>query len=56
MVFISVFFISIPALCGAEDQDLLYYEDLDQQLRDQFDQAPLISKSLTKSDWCRVIT
>ena len=56
MIFIPVL-LSLVSRSQAEDEDVLYYEDLQsQELRDQFDQAPLISQSLTQSDWCRVIT
>ena len=58
MIALRLLLISSPALSGAqaEDEDVLYYEDIkSQDLRDQFDRAPLISKSVTKSDWCKVI-
>ena len=54
-MFTRVILVSIPALCGGQDEDVLYYEDIQsQELRDQFDRAPLISQTLTKSDWCKV--
>ena len=56
MIFIPVLLLLVSR-SQAEDEDVLYYEDLQsQELRDQFDQAPLISQSLTQSDWCRVLT
>ena len=56
MIALRLLLISSPALSGAQDEDVLYYEDIkSQDLRDQFDRAPLISKSVTKSDWCKVI-
>ena len=58
MIALRLLLLSSPALSGAldEDEDVLYYEDIkSQDLRDQFDRAPLISKSVTKSDWCKVI-
>ena len=56
MMFLSLLVISIPALAGGEDEDVLYYEDIQSaELREEFDRAPLISRTVTKSDWCTVM-
>ena len=41
---------------AAEAEDVLYYEDIQsEELKEQFDQLPLISRTVTKSEWCEVI-
>ena len=56
MMFISVLLsISTPALYGAQEQEVLYYEDIQSaEMREEFDRAPLISRTVTRSDWCTV--
>ena len=55
LLFLSVLLVSIPALSVAEDQEVLYYEDIQSvEMREEFDRAPLISRTVTKSDWCTV--
>ena len=56
MMFINVLvLISASALCGAQEQEVLYYEDIQSaEMREEFDRAPLISRTVTKSDWCTV--
>ena len=55
MMFLSVLLVSIPTLCVDEDQEVLYYEDIQSvEMREEFDRAPLISRTVTKSDWCTV--
>ena len=56
IMFTSLLVISSPALGGGEDEDVLYYEDIQSaELREEFDRAPLISRTVTKSDWCTVM-
>ena len=56
MMFINVLvLISASALCGAQEQEVLYYEDIQSaEMREEFDRAPLISRTVTRSDWCTV--
>ena len=56
MTFMTVFLLlmNILQLNGVED-DVLYFEDLQsEELRERFDSAPLISKTVSPSDWCEV--
>ena len=56
-MFLSFLVVSIPALSIAEteDREVLYYEDIQSvEMREEFDRAPLISRTVTKSDWCTV--
>ena len=40
---------------GAQEQEVLYYEDIQSaEMREEFDRAPLISRTVTRSDWCTV--
>ena len=57
MIFITVFVLlmNILQLNGAEDEDVLYFEDIQsEELRREFDSAELISKTVKPSDWCKV--
>lgn len=57
MIFITVFVLlmNILQLNGTEDEDVLYFEDIQsEELRREFDSAELISKTVKPSDWCKV--
>ena len=56
LVFImgSVLLTNIQPLSATETDDILNVEEASQELRDQFDQLPLLSKNVTNSDWCEV--
>ena len=56
MMFINVLvLISASVLGGAQEQEVLYYEDIQSvEMREEFDRAPLISRTVTRSDWCTV--
>ena len=52
MVLVLLKHISQPA--DAENDVILNVEEAPQELRDEFDQLALISKTVTTSDWCEV--
>ena len=55
-MFISILVVSTPALVKSEEQEVLYYEDIQSaELRAEFDRAPLISRTVTRSDCCTVM-
>ena len=51
---VSVLLPNIPPLSSAETDVTLNVEEAPQEVRDQFDELPLLSKSVTPSDWCEV--
>ena len=51
----TVLLTNIPRTSGAEADLTLNVEEAPQEVRDQFEQLPLISKTVTNSDWCEVI-
>ena len=55
LIFLSVLLINVSQISGAEEEDVLYFEDIqsDQQ-RAVWDKLPLISQTRTASDWCEV--
>ena len=44
----------ISQAADAETDVILNVEEAPQELRDEFDQLALISKTVTTSDWCEV--
>ena len=55
MMFMSVT-VMLVIFQATEAEDVLYYEDIQsEELKEQFDQLPLISRTVTKSEWCEVI-
>ena len=50
----SVLLTNIQPLSGSETDLTLNVEVAPQELRDQFEQLPLLSKSVTTSEWCEV--
>ena len=54
ILLVSVLLPNIPPLSSAETDATLNVEEAPQEVRDQFDELPLLSKSLTPSDWCEV--
>ena len=54
-IIVSVILTNIPPpSTGAETEVTLNVEEAGQEVRDQFDQLPLLSKTVTNSDWCEV--
>ena len=51
---VSVLLTNIAPPAGAETDVILNVEEGPPELRDQFEQLPLISKTVTPSDWCEV--
>ena len=50
----AVLLTNIPRPSAAEKDLTLNVEEAPQEVRDQFDQFPLLSKTVTDSDWCEV--
>ena len=51
----AVLLTNIPPPSTGEESDLTWnVAEAPQEVRDQFDQFPLISKTVTNSDWCEV--
>ena len=52
---VSVILTNIPPpSTAAETEVTLNVAEAPQEVRDQFDQLPLFSKTVTNSDWCEV--
>ena len=55
LIFLSVLLINISQISGAEEEEVLYFEDIQsEQQRAVWEQLPLISQSRTRTDWCEV--
>ncbi len=54
ILLVSVLLPNTPPLCSAETDVTLNVEEAPQEVRDQFDELPLLSKSVSPSDWCEV--
>ena len=55
LIFLSVLLINISQISGAEEEEVLYFEDIQsEQQRAVWEQLPLISQSRTTSAWCEV--
>ena len=50
----AVLLTNIGPPSGAESDVTLNVADAPQEVIDQFDQSPLITKTVTNSDWCEV--
>ncbi len=50
----TVLLTNIPPHTAAESEPTLNVVEAPQEVRDQFDQFPLLSKTVTNSDWCEV--
>ena len=50
----AVLLTNIPTSSTAETEVTLNVAEAPQEVRDQFDQLPLFSKTVTNSDWCEV--
>ena len=51
----AVLLTNIPGTSGVEADLTWNVEEAPQEVRDQFEQLPLISKTVTNSDWCEVL-
>ena len=51
----TVLLTNIPRTSGAETDLTWNVEEAPQEVRDQYEQLPLISKTVTNSAWCEVI-
>ena len=55
MLLSFVFLLNVLHVIQAEEEDVLYYEDIQsEQQREAWDKLPLISQTRTTSDWCEV--
>ena len=56
MIFLtSLVLLNIFQASGAEDEDVLYFEDIQsEQQREEWASLPLISQTRTPSEWCEV--
>ena len=57
IIFMAVFVLlmNILQVSGAEDDDVLYFEDIQSdQPGEDWEKLPLISQTRTKTDWCEV--